>query len=55
MFHSSDEQARFEKVIELFERAEALRVETHQRLDEEAELDQETENDVERSERETNP
>jgi hypothetical protein len=36
MFHSSDEQRRFEKVIEAFERARELRAQVNEELDEEA-------------------
>jgi len=36
MFHSADEQRRFEKVIEAFDKARELRAQVNEELDEEA-------------------
>ena len=36
MFHSGDEQCRFEKVIEAFDKARELRAKVNKELDEEA-------------------
>ena len=49
MFHSGEEQRRFEKVIEAFDRAREMRAQVNADLDEEAKANEEAEREEERS------
>lgn len=48
MFHSGEEQRRFKKVIEAFDRAREMRAQLNADLDEEARANEEAEREAER-------